>query len=137
VAKSAGYSGTPLVKKLGLKPEHRAVVIRPPADYRALIDNAEILESTLDGLSGEYDFIHVFNPVTAALEEAMPICEKHLVQKGGMIWASWPKKSSKLWVDLTEGGIRTEAFKLNLVDVKVCAVDKDWSGLKLMRRKKK
>jgi len=136
VTKSAGYSGTPLVKKLGIKADKRSVAIAPPNDYAALIEYSNVDEVVkAEKLSGQYDFIHLFNKTERDLNNALPICEKHLAE-GGMIWASWPKKSSKLWIDLTEGGIRTAAFPLNLVDVKVCAVDKDWSGLKLMRRKK-
>ena len=114
---SAGYSGTPLVKKLGIKPEHRAVAINAPSDYAELIEHADVEQAALGALTGEYNFIHLFCAVESVLTQGLPACEKYLAQ-GGMIWASWPKKSSKLWIDLTEGGIRTAAFPLGLVDVK-------------------
>ena len=72
---------------------------------------------------------------TAELARNLPRLEPRLAQ-GGMLWVSWPKKTSKLFVDLTEDGIRKLCLPRGLVDVKVCAVDNDWSGLKLMRRKR-
>lgn len=133
----AGYSGTPLIKKLGIKPEHEVAVINSPKPYTIVVNHEEDWWeiATPKKLTGEYSFIHLFCANEAELISGLPICVKHLSQ-GGMIWASWPKKSSELWVDLTEGGIRKAAFPLGLVDVKVCAVDKDWSALKLMRRRK-
>ncbi len=113
------------------------MIINSPKPYSIVINHEEDwweIASPRE-LSGLFDFIHVFNPTIAAINAALPVCEKHLAP-GGMIWASWPKKSSSLWVDLTGNGVRTVAFALELVDVKVCAVDKDWSALKLMRRKK-
>jgi len=109
--------------------------VRAPKHYNDLIEQTPIKHEDLVDLSGEYDFIHIFNDTEDALSGVLPKCIEHLVDRG-MIWASWPKKSSKLWIDLTEDGIRAAALPIGLVDVKVCAVDKDWSGLKLMRRKK-
>ena len=133
---TSGYSGTPLVKKLGLKTGMRAATIGAPENYSELIENFAVREYPIPSrVAGEWAFLQLFCRDERALQRGLPRMEKHLSQ-GGMIWVSWPKKSSELWKDLTEDGVRTAAFPLGLVDVKVCAVDADWSGLKLMRRTK-
>ena len=130
----AGYSGKSLIAKLGLKEGTKAIVVAPPADYAALTDNAAITPKKTAPATGSFDFIHVFVRTTADLARDLPKLEPRLAT-GGMIWVSWPKKTSKLFVDLTEDGIRKLCLPMGLVDVKVCAVDADWSGLKLYRRK--
>jgi hypothetical protein len=134
-ANPAGYSGKSLIAKLGWKEGSKAVVIAPPANYGELTDSAAITPKKAAPATGSFDFIHLFVRDTASLASDLPKMELRLAE-GGMIWVSWPKKTSKLFVDLTEDGIRKICLPMGLVDVKVCAVDADWSGLKLYRRKK-
>ena len=131
---AAGYSGKSLIAKLGWKDGSKAIVIAPPANYADLTDNAAIAAKKAAPASGAYDFIHLFVKDSAGLARDLPKLEPR-VAAGGMIWVSWPKKTSKLFVDLTEDGIRKLCLPMGLVDVKVCAVDADWSGLKLLRRR--
>lgn len=134
--RAAGYSGTPLIKKLGLKDGMKAATIGAPENYGDLIENFPVREYPIPSrVAGEWAFLQLFCKDEKSLTRGLPRIETHLAQ-GGMIWVSWPKKSSPLWKDLTEDGVRTAAFPLGLVDVKVCAVDADWSALKLMRRTK-
>jgi hypothetical protein len=129
---SAGYSGTPLAKKLGLKPGLRVLLRGAPEDYAALTD-FDLAACQVLRRAGPFDFAHAFVGSRAALEQALDALEPHL-DDAGMIWISWPKKASKIATDLTEDGIRELALPRGLVDVKVCAVDAVWSGLKLVRR---
>ena len=134
VTPAAGYSGKSLIAKLGLKDAVKAIAIAPPANYAELTDNAAITPRKSAPATGSFDFIHFFVSNEAALARDLPKLETRLAQ-GGILWVSWPKKTSKLFVDLTEDGIRRLCLPMGLVDVKVCAVDADWSGLKLLRRK--
>jgi hypothetical protein len=129
-AQTSGYTGKPLAEKLGLTPELRASVIDPPSHYLELLDGLPAPQSL--GV-GPYDFVHVFAADRAALVDGLPAALERLAERG-MIWVSWPKKASPLFQDLTENGIREIALPLGLVDIKVCAIDEDWSGLKLVRR---
>jgi hypothetical protein len=129
---SAGYSGKPLAAKLGIKPEHAVVVENAPAGF--------VIEGLPDGLKvisrpgrAEYDVILAFCPDRARLAKRLPILLGKTA-KAGMIWIAWPKRSSGLATDLDENGVRDVALPLGVVDVKVCAVDGTWSGLKLVRR---
>ena len=131
----AGYSGRSLIDKLGWKEGSKAIVIAPPDTYGALTDEAAITPKKSTPASGSFDFIHLFVKDMASLARDLPKLEPRLAT-GGMIWVSWPKKTSKLFRDLTEDGVRKVCLPLGLVDVKVCAVDADWSALKLYRRKK-
>lgn len=131
---AAGYSGKSLIAKLGLKDGVKAIAIAPPANYAELTDNAAITPRKSAPATGSFDFIHLFVSNEAALARDLRKLEPRLAQ-GGMLWVSWPKKTSKLFADLTEEGIRRLCLPMGLVDVKVCAVDADWSGLKLLRRK--
>jgi hypothetical protein len=130
----AGYSGTPLVKKLGIKPGFRLYAKNPPENYEELIaplpDGAQILRR----LSDELDMIHFFTTSRAELAANIETFMDH-IKPDGMIWISWPKKASKVPTDLTEDVVREVILPLGLVDVKVCAVDATWSGLKLVIRK--
>lgn len=131
---AAGYSGKPLWQKLGLKPGQRCAFVDPPSDYAALVGRG------LDDLAqphapDELDFVHLFVRDAATLECAIDRWLARLGD-GGMLWVSWPKKTSPLFLDLTEDGVRAAALPRGFVDVKVCAVDADWSGLKLLRRRK-
>lgn len=131
---AAGYSGKSLVQKLGIKDGAKAIVIAPPVNYARLTDGAAIGQRNAAPAAGAFDFIHVFVSDAATLARKLTKLEPRLAD-GGMLWVSWPKKTSKLFIDLTEDGIRKVCLPMGLVDVKVCAVDNDWSGLKLMRRK--
>jgi molybdopterin converting factor small subunit len=132
--RTAGYSGTPLVKKLGLKPGMRALFVAAPEGYEATlgpIPDVRVLKRAADNL----DFIQCFVPDRRALDRGLARLLPRLAPDG-MLWVSWPKKSSALFRDLTEDGIRAAALAAGVVDVKVCAVDDDWSGLKLVYRLK-
>jgi hypothetical protein len=126
----AGYSGKSLDEKMGFKAGQRTAAIDPPPHYATLLAKPPGAFG-----KGEYDLIHLFAKDRAALGTTLQRALKQLAQ-GGAIWVSWPKKASPLFKDLTEDGVREVALPLGVVDVKVCAVDQDWSGLKLMRRKK-
>jgi len=129
----AGYSGTPLVHKLGIKAGFKMRVIDPPPNYWDLLgtlpDNVSIGEPD----EGRFDFIHVFVADRARLEEQLGELRARIAP-AGMIWVSWPKKSSQVATDLSEPIIRDLALGSGLVDVKVCAIDAIWSGLKLVIR---
>jgi hypothetical protein len=136
----AGYSGTPLAQKLGLKDGFRALFIDLPASLAELTTSRAFVESTrltldqLGDIRQGYNFVHLFTASRAVLEKlAQPLMG--LIARDGMIWVSWPKKASKLPTDITEDTIREIVLPLGLVDVKVCAVDEIWSGLKLVIRK--
>jgi hypothetical protein len=131
---AAGYSGKPLVAKLGWKPGITAVAIAPPDNYAELVDAAPIATAATAPSEGTYGFIHLFVRDASELVRILPALEPRLLE-GGVIWVSWPKKTSTMFADLTEDGIRAVALPMGLVDVKVAAVDADWSALKLMRRK--
>ena len=131
---AAGYSGTPLAKKLGLKPGMRAWFKDVPDSVRAEIEREAPPLDRLDLPQPPVEFAHIFVTSTALMD-----CELRmllpLLDPAGMIWLSWPKKASKVPTDITEDVIREIALPLHLVDVKVCAVDETWSGLKLVIRK--
>lgn len=131
-AAAAGYSGKPLSQKLGLKPGQRIVLRDAPADYAALTGFDLALAQVLKR-AGAFDFAHAFVASRAQLQQALDALEPHLADSG-MLWISWPKKAAKIATYLNEDGIRELALPRGLVDVKVCAVDATWSGLKLVRR---
>ena len=131
---AAGYSGTPLVRKLGLRPGLRACLLQEPDRFRALLDGAEQFDLATE-LAGTFDYVHFFTDSRADLEARFAALASH-VAAGGMLWISWPKKSSPLAGDLTEDGIRAIGLRTEFVDVKVCAVDRDWSALKFLRRRR-
>ena len=127
-----GYSGKPLYQKLGLKPGLRYLAVNPPGHIASLLEGAEgvaFLHSP-----GLADIVHLFCPDRTTLDAQGPAALT-LVAEKGMLWISWPKKSSRLFRDLTEDGLREVMLPTGWVDVKVCAVDQDWSGLKFLRRK--
>ncbi|HEX4736835.1 MAG TPA: hypothetical protein VH331_04655 [Allosphingosinicella sp.] len=127
----AGYSGTPLAKKLSLKDGLRVRWEGMPDSVRAEIEAAGLALE----LAGErIDAAHVFVTRRAELEEAVGRLLPRLA-RDGLLWVSWPKKASKVPTDITEDTIRVVALPLGLVDVKVCAVDEIWSGLKLVIRR--
>ena len=130
---SAGYSGTPLVHKLGLRPGLRACLLQEPPGFRALLDGVQQLDLATKP-DGAFDYLHFFTDSRIELEERFADLAGHVAQ-GGMLWISWPKKSSPLAGDLTEYGVREIGLRTEFVDVKVCAVDRDWSALKFLRRR--
>lgn len=133
----SGYSGTPLPKKLGLKPELVALFVALPPHLQHLADDLQKgtqAPSLEKAVAGELDYLHVFETDRAALEHhALRL--KAMLKPTGMLWVSWPKKASKVPTTVTEDVLRTIFLPTGLVDVKVCAVDEVWSGLKLMIRK--
>lgn len=129
---AAGYSGKPLWQKLGLKPGLRCAIDGAPGDYAALTGFARAELHWPE--AGPLDVVHVFVGSRAALAGALDRWQPRLAPTG-MLWVSWPKKASGIATDLGEDGIRELALPRGLVDVKVCAVDATWSGLKLVIRK--
>ena len=131
-----GYTSTPLIKKLGIKTGDNVLLINTPENYDKLIGKwpDDIIVQSLESAIN-MDFIHFFTQEFAELEVIFPKL-KQKVKKGGMLWASWPKGSSKLPKDLNGNDVRRIGLESGLVDVKVCAVDNDWSGLKFMYRTK-
>ncbi len=133
----AGYSGTPLWKKIGFKPGMKAIVVNPPHNYDDLVAPLPDGVDMKTRLAGKFELIHFFAASESVLAGRIDKLEA-AIDDGGMLWISWPKKSSPLFRDLTEDTIRAIVFAnhKNLVDVKVCAVDNDWSGLKFVRRRR-
>ncbi len=132
-----GYSGTPLPKKLGLKDGQAVCFLNLPDSLNWLTDAAQFIELTATPEpGGELDVVHLFVMSKDQLNLALPQARLAIAQ-AGMIWVSWPKKASKVPTDMSEDEVRAAAFPLDLVDVKVCAVDAIWSGLKLVIRKEK
>jgi hypothetical protein len=128
---SAGYSGTPLDRKLGLKAGQRIVFENAPAaDWVGVPEGATVLQRPAQGL----DVVVTFQTQRAALARRLAALRPKL-QPAGMIWVAWPKKTSKVPTDITEDVVREIALGGDLVDVKVCAIDATWSGLKLVIRK--
>jgi len=127
-----GYSGKPLYQKLGLKPGMRCYAIQAPDHYRALVSGAEDVRFLKRAAMA--DVVHLFARNRAQLERNL---DKALgyAAGGGMLWVSWPKKTSPLFEDLTANGVRDSVLETGWVDVKVCAVDEDWSALKFLRRR--
>ena len=130
---AAGYSGTPLVRKLGLRPDLRVCLLHEPDGFRALLDGIERFDISTS-LEGAFDYLHLFTDSRAELAARFETLTGH-VAAGGMLWISWPKKSSPLAGDLTETAVRAIGLRTEFVDVKVCAVDRDWSALKFLRRR--
>jgi hypothetical protein len=130
----AGYSGTPLAKKLGIKPGSNVLLVGAPEGYLSLLDplpggvqfGTRLLDST--------DIVHVFTTTKEELHGLLKKYRKKLKQTG-MVWVSWPKKAAKVPTDITEDTVRDVALPMGFVDVKVCAVNEVWSGLKLVIRK--
>ena len=130
----AGYSGTPLARKLGIRPNERLIALNAPEHYaRLLVDLPEGVQTTKRITRGAR-FVHLFVRERAELARRLRELREKL-HDAGVLWISWPKKAAKVATDITEDVIRAEALLLGFVDVKVCAVDETWSGLKLMIRR--
>ena len=128
---TAGYSGTPLLKKLGIKPEMKVLLINKPGDYFKLLEVD--ISDQFSKQNETPDFIHLFvknvKEFEAEMKKLKPVCKQN---PNITIWVSWYKKAAKIETDITEDTIRNYALKNDLVDVKVCAVSDIWSGLKLV-----
>jgi hypothetical protein len=133
--KASGYSGTPLAKKLGIKPGFRMRIFNQPEYYYNLFSDLPEDLIVLTDKKRKKDFIHYFALSTAQLTKDIKQLREE-IEENGMIWISWYKKSAKMETDLNENIIRDLALSNGLVDVKVCAVDELWSGLKLVIRLK-
>lgn len=149
---STGYSGTPLAKKLGMKAGMAVLTVNAPDSYKGLVepmpedvtifdDRSELPprhdqehRATPPKLVGEPDIVHLFTNSRDELFSELARL-RNVIKQDGMIWVSWYKKAAKLPTEITEDTVREAAFPLGLVDVKVCAVDEKWSGLKVVIRK--
>lgn len=131
---TTGYSGTPLAKKLGIKETFLVVTLNAPDNYSELIAPLPDMVSISDSPAGDADLIHLFTNSRDELFGKLAECVR-IIKQNGSIWVSWYKKAAKLPTEITEDTVREAAFPLGLVDVKVCAVDEKWSGLKLVIRK--
>jgi hypothetical protein len=130
----AGYSGTPLAKKLGIDVGSRIYLSDAPKNYLKLVAPLPEGVRVVRKIDGETNIVHIFSTERARLAAALRATLKR-IKPDGTIWVSWPKKSSKVSTDITEDTIREVALPMGLVDIKVCAVDEVWSGLKLVVRK--
>ena len=133
-ATSAGYSGTPLPRKLGIAAGHRVLVEGAPTGFDLVPLPPDVVVHRRAG-SGPYDVVLTFCGTQARLDDRFDALVARLAPAGGL-WVAWPKKASGVASDLTEDVVRAVALHAGLVDVKVCAVDATWSGLKIVRRLK-
>jgi hypothetical protein len=131
---TAGYSGTPLPRKLGLKEGMAVAFLDPPDQLPDLLGAIWTALSISNRLDHHQDLVLVFVTSAGELGRRTPAL-KTAIAPDGMIWVAWPKKASKIPTDITEDVIREVALPMGLVDTKVCAVDETWSGLKLVIRK--
>ena len=130
----AGYSGTPLAKKLGIKEQTSVVAVDAPDGYRKLLEPLPAAVRFATKIDKTVDIVHVFSTKKTQLARALASYRKSL-QPNAAVWVSWPKKAAKVATDITEDVVREVALPLGFVDIKVCAVDDVWSGLKLAVRK--
>ena len=132
----AGYSGTPLPQKLGIKDGHRVALLGAPAGFARTLGRLPTGATTQTNLAGKaaLDVIVVFVTELTELLEQLAATRPRLAQAGGL-WIAWPKKSSGVATDITENVIREIALPTGLVDNKVCAIDDTWSGLRLVIRR--
>ena len=131
---TAGYSGTQLAKKLGYRDGNRVFLLAAPKNYRALVEPLPPAILFEKSLGATIDLVHAFFTDKVELNKFLKLARQTL-RPDASIWVSWPKKSSKVPTTITEDTIRELALPLGLVDIKVCAVDDTWSGLKLVVRK--
>jgi hypothetical protein len=131
---SDGYSGTPLVKKLGIQPGMTVHLIDAPSPYERIVEHLPADLRFVARPTATTQFVHLFCTDTAKLERALSSLRERL-PSSAVVWVSWPKKSSGVASDVDENAVRRVALPLDWVDVKVCAVDATWSGLKLVVRK--
>ena len=127
----SGYSKTPLAKKLGYKAGFKVLLVNAPDAYAEWVEPLPEVEFADHP---PYDLVHIFANEKAILAAELEKC-RHEIRQNGMIWVSWYKRSSGMQSEVTEDTIREVAFPLGLVDIKVCSVSEDWSGLKVVIRK--
>ena len=130
----AGYSGTPLSKKLGIKPGYRVLLARPPENYPELLHTIPAGVTFTHRASPQVDMAHLFLSRQPDLVKRLGQLRTRL-RSDTPVWVSWPKKSSGVHSSITEDTVREAALPLGYVDIKVCAVDSVWSALKLVVRK--
>ena len=131
----AGYSGTPLVKKLGIKPSHRLALLNSPPRFDETLGALPADVKVVRHLRSPCDVLVFFTKSLAELEKQFTRLMQSLEPDGGL-WVAWPKKASGVATDVTEDAIRATALAGGLVDNKVCAIDETWSGLRLVYRLK-
>ena len=131
----AGYSKRSLVEKLGIRAGSRFAILGAPKDYARMLGRLPQGVRPAREIRGAFDLIHFFTKVRSELEAKFPAL-KQALDSDGALWISWPKGSSKVPTDVNENVVREIALANGLVDVKVCAVDEVWSGLKLVYRLK-
>jgi hypothetical protein len=127
----AGYSGKPVVQKLGIKPGFRIFIAGAPAAYGDIVGELPAQVTIVSRLRAGLDMVHLFATEAATLSNKLRRY-RDAVAPEGTIWVSWPKKSSGVVTDLSDGVVRQTALPLGLVDIKVCAIDATWSGLKFV-----
>jgi hypothetical protein len=130
---AVGYSGTPLIKKLGIKKDFHALFVNVPDHYFSLLEPLPPIHLIHSPSPETADFIHLFCSDKAAFS-IQSLALKPFLKMNGMFWVSWPKGSSGIASDLDREHIRNFLLANGLVDVKICAIDRDWSGLKFMYR---
>lgn len=130
----AGYSGKPLAAKLGIREGMTLSVVSPPRDYRELVGGLPAGAALASPPPTNSDFVHLFVTSRKDLERELRRWRARIAP-AGMIWVSWPKRAARVPTDVTEDAVREVALPMGLVDVKVCAIDEIWSGLKLVIRK--
>ncbi|NNF00492.1 MAG: DUF3052 family protein [Pyrinomonadaceae bacterium] len=131
---TVGYSGTPLFKKLGIRSGQAIYLYKPPDDFHSLLKGMPEDVRFLKAVRTKIDYVHIFARGLSELRKALTKYRTK-IKDDGMIWVSWYKKAARIPTDVTEDTIREICLPLGLVDVKVCAVDEQWSGLKLVIRK--
>ena len=129
-----GYSGTPLAQKLGIAAGSRVLVTGGPADYRKALEPLPPDVHFVTRLAASIDVAQLFTAERAALEKWL-VAHRKTLRPTAIVWVSWPKKSSGVASEITEDTVREVALPMGFVDVKVCAIDDVWSGLKLVVRK--
>ncbi|MEP6507205.1 MAG: DUF3052 domain-containing protein [Gemmatimonadales bacterium] len=133
----AGYSGTPLPKKLGIKEGTRLALLNAPNNFDETLGNFPASVSVIRRASGESDVIVLFETRFSKFKVSFGKAAELMTESGGMLWVAWPKRASKVETDLDENLIRDFGLAFGLVDTKVCAIDETWSGLRFSRRRAK
>ncbi|MDQ1391746.1 MAG: hypothetical protein QOF30_723 [Acidimicrobiaceae bacterium] len=131
----AGYSGTPLVNKLGIRPGHRLALLSAPSGFAEELDLPDGV-TVITRLSGHCDVVLFFTKGRNELDRRVERIGQ-VIAPAGAAWIAWPKRAAKVATDMTEDVVREVALPRGLVDVKVCAIDETWSGLKLVWRKER
>ena len=131
---TAGYSGTPLPRKLGIKPEHRLALVEAPEGFDATLGELPEAVEVRRSARGRADVLVYFTKSRAAFARRLPALARAVFPDGGL-WIAWPKRASKVPTDMTEDVVREVALPLGLVDNKVCAIDETWSGLRVVWRR--